>query len=52
VSVGAGCQLALTYAPTAAATGTLTLGFSYTNDAGIAKTGTVSIAYTATIPPP
>ncbi len=48
VSVGASCQLALTYAPTAAATGTLTLGFSYTNDAGIAKTGTVSIAYTAT----
>ena len=48
VSVGACCQLALTYAPTAAATGTLTLGFNYTNDAGIAKTGTVSIAYTAT----
>ncbi len=52
VSVGASCQLALTYAPTAPATGTLTLGFSYTNDAGIAKSGSVSIAFTATAPPP
>jgi hypothetical protein len=28
--------------------GTLMLGYSYTNDAGFAKTGTVSIAYRAT----
>ena len=48
VSVGNGCQLSLTYAPTAAGTGTLTLGFSYTNDSGIVKTGTVSVPYTAT----
>jgi len=48
VSVGTGCQLSLTYAPMAAGTGTLTLGFSYTNDSGIAKTGTVSVPYTAT----
>jgi hypothetical protein len=48
VSVGSGCQLSLTYAPTAAGTGTLTLGFSYTNDSGIVKTGTVSVPYTAT----
>jgi len=38
----------LTYAPTAAAGGTLTFGFGYVNSAGAAKTGTVSIPYTAT----
>jgi hypothetical protein len=48
VSVGAGCQLALTYAPTAAGSGTLTLGFSYANNSGIAKTGTATFAYAAT----
>jgi hypothetical protein len=48
VSAGTACQLALTYAPTAAASGTLTLGFNYTNDAGFAKTGTVTIGYVAT----
>jgi hypothetical protein len=48
VSAGTACQLSLTYAPTAAASGTLTLGFSYTNDAGFAKTGTVTVAYVAT----
>jgi len=42
------CELGLTYAPTAPASGTLTLGFSYTNDSGIAKSGSVSIDYTAT----
>jgi hypothetical protein len=47
LSVGTGCQLSLTYTPTAAATGTLTLGFTYTNDSGIVKTGTVTVAYTA-----
>jgi hypothetical protein len=48
LSVGNGCQLSLTYAPMAAGTGTLTLGFSYTNDSGIVKTGTVSVPYTST----
>ncbi len=48
VSAGTACQLPLTYAPTAVGSGTLTLGYSYTNDAGFAKTGTVSIAYRAT----
>ena len=47
MSVGTGCQLSLTYAPTVPAPGTLTLGFSYTNDSGIVKTGTTAIAYTA-----
>jgi hypothetical protein len=48
VSVGATCQVVLTYAPTAAASGTLAFGFSYVNSAGTSKTGTVSIPYTAT----
>ena len=47
VSVGTTCQVSLTYAPTAAASGTLAFGFSYVNSAGMAKTGTVSIPYTA-----
>jgi hypothetical protein len=49
VSTGAGCQLSLTYAPTAAATGTLSLTYSYDDDSGTAKTGSVSIPYTATM---
>lgn len=52
ISVGTGCQLTLSYAPTAAASGTLTLGFGYTNNSGTAKTGTISIPYTAAVPPP
>jgi hypothetical protein len=47
VSVGTTCQVSLTYAPTAAASGTLAFGFGYVNSAGTAKTGTVSIPYTA-----
>jgi hypothetical protein len=48
VSVGSGCQLALRFAPASPASGTLTLGFSYTNNSGIVKSGTVTLAYTAT----
>jgi hypothetical protein len=47
---GTGCVLSLTYAPTVAASGTLSLGFSYANDSGFLKTGTVSIAYNAITP--
>jgi hypothetical protein len=47
VSVGSTCQVVLTYAPTAAASATLAFGFSYVNSAGTAKTGTVSIPYSA-----
>jgi hypothetical protein len=47
LSVGASCQVALSYTPTIAATGTLSFGYSYMNSAGTAKTGTVSIPYTA-----
>jgi hypothetical protein len=49
ISTGAGCQLSLTYAPAAAATGTLSLTYSYDDDSGMAKTGSVSIPYTATM---
>lgn len=48
VSTGSGCLLPLTFAPTAAGSGTLTLNYSYTDNAGEAKTGMVSLAYAAT----
>jgi hypothetical protein len=47
VSVGTGCQVSLAYAPTGPANSTLSFGFSYTNSAGMTKTGTVSIPYSA-----
>jgi hypothetical protein len=47
VSTGTGCQLSLSYAPTAVDSGTLTLGYSYTNNSGMMKTGTLAIGYTA-----
>jgi hypothetical protein len=45
VSAGTPCTLRLTYAPTAAASGSLTLTFAYLDDSGAAKTGTVNIPY-------
>jgi len=48
VSTGSGCQLHLTYAPTALTGGTLTLSYTYTDGAGTAKTGLLNIVYTAT----
>lgn len=50
VSNGTVCTLSLSYAPSAAASGTLSLPFSYNNDAGSAETGTVSISYLANLP--
>jgi hypothetical protein len=47
VGSGTSCAVTLTYAPLTAATGTVTIGYQYTNNSGIAKTGTASIAYTA-----
>jgi len=52
VTTGTSCQISLSYAPTAADSGSLTLAFGYTNNSGIAKTGSVVIGYTATVPPP
>jgi hypothetical protein len=51
VSTGTGCQLSLTYAPTAVGSGTLSLNYRYNDDSGTAKTGSVSIPYTAKLPP-
>jgi hypothetical protein len=51
VTTGTGCELALTYAPTAVGTGALSLGYSYNDDSGLPKTGSVSIPYTAKSPP-
>ena len=48
VSTGNGCQLPLTYAPTAAASGTLKIAYSYEDDSGTAKTGSLSVPYAAT----
>ncbi|HTV79587.1 MAG TPA: hypothetical protein VMF03_15130 [Steroidobacteraceae bacterium] len=47
VSAGSSCQLSLSYQPTGADSGSLALGFTYVNDSGVAKSGTVSIPYTA-----
>ena len=47
VSTGSGCQLALNYAPTSAASGTLKLDYSFTDDSGAAGTGTLNIPYSA-----
>ncbi len=52
VSAGTSCQLALAYQPINPDSGTLTLGFSYTNDSGSVKSGTVSVPYAATVPGP
>jgi hypothetical protein len=52
ITTGTGCQISLSYAPTAADSGSLTLAFGYTNNSGVAKTGNVVISYTATVPPP
>jgi Lactonase, 7-bladed beta-propeller len=48
VSTGNGCQLPLTYAPGAFGSGTLTLTFSYLDDSGTSKSGTLNIPYSAT----
>ncbi len=46
MSAGASCQLSLTYAPTAADAGSLSLGFTYTNNSGIVKSGTSTVVPT------
>jgi hypothetical protein len=52
VTTGTGCQISLSYAPTVADSGTLTLSFGYMNNSGMSKTGSISVPYTATVPPP
>ena len=48
VSTGNGCELSLTYAPTVPASGSLSLAYSYKDNSGDTKTGTVVIRYAAT----
>jgi hypothetical protein len=48
LSMGSGCQLALTYNPTGAAAGTAMLSFTYVNNAGVSKSATLNIPYRAT----
>lgn len=48
VTTGSGCQLMLSYAPSAAARGTLALNYSYVDDSGSARTGTLNIPYATT----
>ena len=48
VSTGNGCQLGLSYAPTALGSGTLALTYAYDDDAGNQQTGTLNIPYAAT----
>jgi hypothetical protein len=45
---GNGCQLQLTFAPTALGSGTLVLNFSYVDSAGGPNAGSISIDYAAT----
>jgi hypothetical protein len=48
IESGTGCQLVLTDAPTLVGSGTVSLGYSYVNNAGATKTGTLSIPYRVT----
>jgi hypothetical protein len=50
LSTGTSCRLTLVYAPPADDAGTLNLGYAYSDDSGTAKTGSISIAYSATGP--
>ena len=49
VSTGSGCVLTLTYEPTTAASGSVTIAYSYVNSAGMPQTGTASIPYSVTV---
>jgi hypothetical protein len=48
ISTGSGCQLALVFAPSAAAAGTLTLNYNYIDGSGTAQSGALNIPYAAT----
>ncbi len=47
-STGNGCQLQLSYGPSTVGSGTLELAYSYLDNAGDARTGTLAVAYAAT----
>lgn len=49
ISTGSACQVTLTYCPPASGdNSTLQLNYGYSDNAGVAKTGSVNIAYTST----
>ena len=48
-STGSGCVLSLQFMPTVRSSGTISLGYAYTDNAGAAQTGTVEVPY-ASIP--
>ncbi|HEX4152371.1 MAG TPA: hypothetical protein VHY75_09220 [Steroidobacteraceae bacterium] len=48
VTTGNGCQLMLSYAPTAAGRGVLGLSYTYVDDSGAARSGTLNIPYATT----
>jgi hypothetical protein len=48
VSTGSGCQLQLIYTPPAIATGTLSLNYTYKDNSGDTKAGTLALAYVST----
>lgn len=48
-STGNGCQLTLSFAPSAASTGTLALAYDYRDDSGASKSGSLNLAYAATL---
>jgi hypothetical protein len=45
VTTGSACQLALSFAPSALNTGTLSLTYGYNDNAGTAQTGSINIPY-------
>lgn len=49
VSTGSGCQLVLEYEPLVYGDGTLALAYSYTDNAGSTKNGTLDIPYVARV---
>jgi hypothetical protein len=48
VSTGNGCQLHLNYAPLVLTSGTLVLGYAYTDSGGMPEAGTLTLDYAAT----
>jgi hypothetical protein len=49
VSTGTACQLSLNFAPTSVGTGALSLAYTYIDDFGTAKNGTIQIPYAGTV---
>jgi hypothetical protein len=48
VTTGNGCELLLSYQPTAAGSGVLTLNYTYVDDSGASRSGSLNIPYATT----